>query len=217
MIDLLLRFIEPQQGRITIDGQNIADVDLSTLRSHIGLVTQDAPLFAGTVAENIAYGLEDEADNERLAEAARLAGLEPLLAALPAGWETPVGPGGQALSGGERQRVALARALVNDPPILVLDEPSAALDAAAEHALACTLRNLAATRTVIVVAHRLSTLVAANTIYVLDGGRVAEVGTHGDLLQQQGVYTRLYGSLLHAISQQPAHIKLPVLCTKQNL
>jgi ATP-binding cassette subfamily B protein len=217
MIDLLLRFIEPQQGRITIDGQDIADVDLSALRSHIGLVTQDAPLFAGTVADNIAYGLEDEADNERLAVAARLAGLEPLLAALPAGWETPVGPGGQALSGGERQRVALARALVNDPPILVLDEPSAALDAAAEHALACTLRDLATTRTVIVVAHRLATLVAADTIYVLDGGRIAEVGSHGDLLQQQGVYTRLYGNLLHAIRQQTAHPTLPVLCTEQNL
>lgn len=205
MIHLLLRFIQPQQGRIMIDGQNIAHIDLIALRSHIGLVTQDVPLFAGTVAENIAYGLEGELDMDRLVHAAQLAGSEQMIDRLPDGWDTRVGPGGHALSGGQRQRIALARALVNDPPLLVLDEPSSALDAATEHKLVCTLRELACTRTIIVVAHRLATLVSADRIYVLDQGRIVESGTPTDLLHCSGMYARLFGDMVHTIVERTGH------------
>jgi len=168
LLELLLGFRQPTMGRISIDGQDIARVSLNSLRSQIGLASQDASLFKGTISENIGYGADTDLPEAEIKRAAQLAGVEPLLATLPDGWEAQVGEGGRALSGGERQRIALARALAAEPPILVLDEATSALDAETEQALAEMLRALARDKTVIVAAHRLSTLCIADRIYVLD-------------------------------------------------
>ena len=195
LLDLLLRFRQPSRGRILIDGQDIERVALDSLRSQIGLVAPDTPLFAGTIGEAVGYGVEAEADlwEAQIRAAARVAGVEELVDRLPDGWETQIGEGGRLLSDGQRQRVALARALAIDPPILLLDEVSAALDAQTEQALAERLRELARDKTVIVVAHRLPTLRLADRIYVLDRGRVVEEGTHDVLLERGKVYARLFG------------------------
>lgn len=194
LLELLLGFRSPDGGRILIDGQDTARVNLDSLRVAIGLVPQEALLFDGTVAENIAYGVRDGVPEEQLLRAARLAGVLQMIEQLPDGWDTAVGAGGRALSGGQRQRVALARALAADPPILILDEASAALDAAAEAELASTLKELARTKTVIAAAHRPATLLAADRIYVLEHGRLVETGDHATLLAAGGTYTRLFSA-----------------------
>ena len=188
---LLFRFYDPQGGRITIDGQNIAEVTQASLRAAVGIVPQDTVLFNDTLGYNIAYGRDGAGDDE-VAEAARGASLDRFVEALPHGLESRVGERGLKLSGGEKQRVAIARTLVKNPPILILDEATSALDSRTEEAILDTLRGVTTGRTTITIAHRLSTVVDADRIVVLDGGRVAEEGSHAELLRRGGRYADMW-------------------------
>jgi ATP-binding cassette subfamily B protein len=188
---LLYRFYDPQGGRILIDGQDIAAVDQRTLRAAIGIVPQDTVLFNDTIGYNIGYG-RDGAAQPDIEAAARGAAIDQFIAALPEKYESMVGERGLKLSGGEKQRVAIARTLLKNPPILVLDEATSALDSRTEQAIQETLDRVAQSRTTIMIAHRLSTIVDADQIVVLDQGRVAERGTHEDLLDRNGLYAELW-------------------------
>jgi ATP-binding cassette subfamily B protein len=188
---LLYRFYDPTAGRITIDGQDIAEVKQDSLRAAIGIVPQDTVLFNDTIGYNIGYGREGATDAD-VEQAARGAAIDHFIAALPQGYESTVGERGLKLSGGEKQRVAIARTLLKDPPILILDEATSALDSRTEEAIQSTLDNVAKNRTTIVIAHRLSTVVGADQIVVLDAGRVAERGTHAELLAKGGLYADLW-------------------------
>ena len=188
---LLFRFYEPSAGRITIDGQDITQVSQASLRSAIGIVPQDAVLFNDTVGYNIGYGREGASQAE-IEEAARGAAIHDFIQSLPDGYEAQVGERGLKLSGGEKQRVAIARTLLKDPPILVLDEATSALDSRTEAAIQETLKSIERGRTSIVIAHRLSTVVDADQIVVLDQGRVAERGTHAQLLRKRGLYAEMW-------------------------
>jgi len=188
---LLYRFYDPTSGRITIDGQDIAQVQQSSLRSEIGIVPQDTVLFNDTIGYNIAYGREGSTQAD-VDSAAKGAAIDGFIAALPQGYESMVGERGLKLSGGEKQRVAIARTLLKDPPILILDEATSALDSRTEEAIQATLNAAARGRTSIIIAHRLSTIVGADQIVVLDAGRVAERGTHGELLAKGGLYADLW-------------------------
>jgi len=188
---LLYRFYDPTAGRITIDGQDIAKVRQDSLRGAIGIVPQDTVLFNDTIGYNIGYGREGAGQTE-IEGAARGAAIDHFIAALPQGYESMVGERGLKLSGGEKQRVAIARTLLKDPPILILDEATSALDSRTEEAIQSTLDNAARGRTTITIAHRLSTVVGADQIVVLDAGRVAERGTHAELLAKGGLYAELW-------------------------
>jgi len=188
---LLFRFYDPQSGRITIDGQDIAKVSQTSLRRAIGIVPQDSVLFNDTIGYNIAYG-RDGATQAQVEAAARGAAIHDFIVSLPDGYETRVGERGLKLSGGEKQRVAIARTLLKDPPILILDEATSALDSRTEAAIQDTIRTIERGRTSIVIAHRLSTVVDADQIVVLDGGRVAERGTHAELLRRDGLYADMW-------------------------
>jgi len=188
---LLYRFYEPTGGSIRIDGQDIARVTQDSLRAAIGIVPQDTVLFNDTIGYNIAYGREGAGQSE-VEAAARGAAIDRFIAALPLGYESMVGERGLKLSGGEKQRVAIARTLVKDPPILILDEATSALDSRTEEAIQSTLYAVARNRTTIIIAHRLSTVVDADRIIVLDAGRVAETGTHHELLREGGLYADLW-------------------------
>jgi ATP-binding cassette subfamily B protein len=187
LIKLLLRFYDPTAGRICIDGQPIGEVSLNSLRGAIGLVSQDVYLFEGSIRDNIAYG-RPEASEEEVIHAARTAEAWDFTRALPQGLDTPVGERGIRLSGGQRQRLSLARALLKDPPVLVLDEATSAVDNETEAAIQRSLLRIGHGRTVIMIAHRLSTIVHADEIVVIHQGRVAERGTHADLLTRNGRY-----------------------------
>ena len=191
VVNLLTRFYDPTQGRITIDGIDIRDVTLTSLRTRIGLVTQDIILFNDTVRNNIAYGLEDKYLEEIIA-AAKMAKAHEFILELPQGYDTPIGERGGRLSSGQRQRLAIARALLKDPPILVLDEATSALDSESEHLIQEALSNLRRTRTTVIIAHRLSTVRSADRIVVIDKGRIAETGTHEELCSKDGIYRMLY-------------------------
>jgi ABC-type multidrug transport system fused ATPase/permease subunit len=190
VLSLLPRFYDPALGRILIDDIDIADYKVSALRSQIGFVLQDSVLFHGTVRENIAYGRPEATDGEIVA-AAKIANADDFISRMPLGYESVVGERGETLSGGQRQRIAIARAVIRNSPILVLDEPTAALDAESEHLVIEALRNLMKGRTVIMIAHRLSTLIDADKIIVLKDGVMVEEGSHAALIARSGVYADL--------------------------
>ena len=172
LLELFARFRQPSNGRIMIDGQDIAEVSVGSLRSKIGLVTQETPLFDGTIAENVTYGVGGEASEEQLQKAARLAGVDDLVSTLPEGWETKVREGRRMLSRGERQRVVLARALAGDPSIILLDEVGSGLDEETQRRLSEQLRELAEHKTVILATHGMPAMHMADRVYRLDGGRI---------------------------------------------
>jgi ATP-binding cassette subfamily B protein len=188
---LLFRFYDLTGGRITVDGQDIAGVTQASLRAAIGIVPQDTVLFNDTIGYNIAYGREGSSPEE-IARAAKGAAIAGFIEAQPDGYDTRVGERGLKLSGGEKQRVAIARTLLKNPPVLVLDEATSALDSRTEAAILDTLEQIERGRTTIVIAHRLSTVVAADQIAVLEDGRVAERGTHGELLRRGGLYAAMW-------------------------
>lgn len=187
LIKLLLRFYDSSHGDIRIDGQPIREVSLKSLRDAIGLVSQDVYLFEGSIRDNLAYGKPDAAEEE-IIEAARTAEAWSFIEALPEGLDTPVGERGIRLSGGQRQRLSLARALLKNPPILVLDEATSAVDNETEAAIQRSLRRIGHNRTVIMIAHRLSTIVDADTIAVVENGRIVEEGDHNSLIHNNGAY-----------------------------
>ncbi len=190
LLALLPRFYEPTSGRITIDGTDIRDFTLESLRRQIGIVSQDVFLFGGTLRENIAYGRLDAGEQDIL-EAADLAQLSSLIADLPEGLDTIVGERGVTLSGGQKQRVAIARIFLKNPPILILDEATSALDTQTEAEIQAALERLAVGRTTLVIAHRLGTIRDADRIAVIEDGRIAELGSHAELAESGGRYARL--------------------------
>jgi len=188
---LLYRFYDVQDGRIAIAGQDIRDVTQASVRQAIGIVPQDTVLFNDTVEYNIAYG-KTGASRAEVEEAARAARIHGFIESTPKGYQTMVGERGLKLSGGEKQRVAIARTLLKDPPILIFDEATSALDSANERAIQAELKNAAQNKTTLVIAHRLSTVVDAHEILVMDAGRIIERGTHAQLLAKGGRYAAMW-------------------------
>ena len=191
VIKLIARFFDPDSGAVRVGGVDVRELRTEDLTSLISVVFQDVYLFDGTVLDNVRIGRPDATDEEVYA-AARAARVDDVVERLPGGWEAPVGEGGSRLSGGERQRISIARALLKDTPIVLFDEPTAALDAENEHALQQAMAALSRDRTVLVIAHRLHTLRAADHIVVLDGGRAAEQGVHDELLARDGRYAHYW-------------------------
>lgn len=191
LANLILRLYDPSKGRILIDGIDIRDIKLESLRKHIGIVPQDVILFGGTIEENIAYGKEN-ATKEEIINAAKLANAHDFIVSLPQGYNTVVGERGVRLSGGERQRISIARAILKNPPILILDEATSSVDSVSESLIQEALKRLMRGKTTFIIAHRLSTIKMADKIVVLEKGRIREIGTHEELLQKRRYYFNLY-------------------------
>jgi subfamily B ATP-binding cassette protein MsbA len=188
---LLLRFYDPQAGRVTIDGRDVRDFTLGSLRDQISLVLQDSLLFSGSVRENIAFGRPDATDAEILA-AAIAANADEFIRRMPDGYASSVSERATTLSGGQKQRIAIARAILRESPILILDEPTSGLDIASERTVMAAIQRLARGRTTFIIAHRLATIQFADRIAVLEGGRIVEQGTHATLLERSGAYAELH-------------------------
>jgi len=201
LVHLLPRFFDVTAGRLLVDGRDVREVTLASLRSQIGVVTQDTVLFNDTLRNNIAYG-QPAVPQKEVEAAARAALAHDFITGLPDGYNTVIGERGLRLSGGERQRIAIARALLKNAPILILDEATSALDSESEALVQSALQNLMTGRTVLVIAHRLSTVRRADRIVVLENGTIADTGSHEELMKKVGTYRRLY-ELQFAEGEQP--------------
>jgi ATP-binding cassette subfamily B protein len=187
LLNLIPRFYDPSHGRVLLDGNDIRECDPLHLRKHIGLVFQESFLFSSTIAANIAFGKPD-ASQTQIEKAAKIAAAHDFISALPQGYQTVLGEAGVGLSGGQKQRIAIARALLLDPTILLLDDPTAAVDPGTEHEIADAMASAMQGRTTFIIAHRPAMLRRASLIYVIDQGRVVQVGTHNELMQAPGYY-----------------------------
>ncbi len=194
LANLLMRFYYPDSGRLTIDGHDLRDLKIESLRSQFGVILQDDSLFSGTIEENLTFGLLRKVSYEEMEEAARNANILDFIQAQPLGFKTMLHERGQSLSGGQRQRISIARMFLRQPRILIMDEPSSALDNESEQLIQQALKRLTQGRTTFIIAHRLSTIRNADRIVVIDDGRIAEQGSHEALLQQHGIYWHLYNS-----------------------
>ena len=189
--DLIPRFYDVVDGSVSIDGVNVKDIEIRSLRRMMGIVSQETILFNDTIGSNIKYGLQNVSE-ERMKDAAKNANALDFINQQPEGFNTLIGEKGVRLSGGQRQRIAIARGILKNPPILILDEATSSLDTESEHLVQIAIDNLMAERTVLVIAHRLVTVENADNILVMDDGKIVASGTHQELLSQGGLYTRLY-------------------------
>jgi len=201
ILSLILRLYDPTSGAVKIDGRDLRSVTQKSLREHIGLVTQETFLFHDTIFNNIQFGRLD-ATPEEVREAARAAYAHDFITAQPKGYQTVIGDKGCLLSGGQQQRLAIARAVLKNAPVLLLDEATSSLDSESELQIQRALAELATGRTVIAIAHRLSTVLSADQIIVMDGGRIKEIGTHAELLEKSGYYRRLYDHQFNRIPEE---------------
>ena len=192
--NLLLRFYAPSKGHIFINNIDIADIALNCLRSQISLVTQNTNLFDASIAENIAYNIKD-CSSEDIIKASKAASAHDFIMKIPGGYDAMIGPQGKTLSGGQRQRIAIARAFLKNSPILILDEATSSLDPETEQEIKKSLKILSENRTTIIITHRLNTIEHADRIYVVENGRIAEEGTHEDLIRTNKQYTSLYNRM----------------------
>ena len=191
ILNLIPRFYDPDSGKLKIDGQNIKDLTISSVRSVIALVSQEPILFDMSIKENILYSRPNSTDEE-IISAAKSAAADSFISELPNGYDTIIGEKGYSLSGGQKQRISIARAFLKNAPILLLDEATSSLDAESESLVQEAIKKLMKDRTTLVIAHRLSTIINADQIIVLDDGKIVESGTHEELLSKNGIYKKLY-------------------------